>query len=60
MDFTTSTKGDDKDNNIEDASWDIIFWVDSDIDIDSHALRDMISPDPVIIQPVFALLFDGE
>ena len=45
-------EGDDKDNNIEDASQDIIFQVDSDIDIDLCALRDMISPNPIIIQPV--------
>ena len=42
-------KCNDTDNNIEDGSQDITFQVDSDIDIDLCALRDMISHDPIII-----------
>jgi hypothetical protein len=52
-------EGDDEDNNIEDPSQDIIFQVDSDIDIDLRALRDIISPDPVIIQPVSSFLMEN-
>jgi len=49
-------EGDEKDNNIEDASRNIIFQVDSDIDIDSRGLR---SPDPVIIQPFSSFLVEN-
>jgi len=51
--------GDGEDNNIEEASRKIAFQVDSDIDIDSRALRDMISLDPVIVQPVSSLLMES-
>ena len=47
--------GDGEDNNIKEASREIAFQVDSDIDIDSCALRDMISPNPVIVQQVSSL-----
>jgi hypothetical protein len=40
-------------------SRDIVFQVDADIDIDSRALRDMISPDPVVAQPVLPLLTES-
>ena len=55
----SENEGDDRDNNIEDASQDIIFQVESDINIDSHALRDMIFPDPVIFQPVCSFLMES-